>query len=399
MLAIILSPLYFAILYWACRRWYKLIKTYDIKNKALRFILMHCIWVVFLLTLCIAIGFLAPSGTLVKRIFSQIGSYWLGVSLYLILFLALFDLIRWIYSKIRKDHYNDRIARTISAILIVICTAITSLYGIINAKIVHTTYYEVTIHKDGGNLKELTIGLFGDPQFGYNIGEYHLQQAVDILNENNVDLVLVAGDVFDNEYSAIKDPDKLIELFHQINTKYGMYTVLGNHDVEEKILCGFTFNDDDIKDKLASQDMLDFLKKADLKLLYDDYITIEDSVTIYGRADYERPNLGNTTRKSAEEIAEEVDDSKPIIVLEHEPVEYDELEAAGVDLQLAGHTHDGQMWPAKIATDIIWKNPAGIYQSGNFTTITTSGLGLFGPNMRTGTIAEVCIVHITFEAD
>ena len=396
MLALILSPFYVAIIYWVCRRWYKFISALNIKNKRLDFWLKHFSWSMFLLTIFIGLAFILPEDNFLRRPLFKIGAYWLGISLYLILYVALIDLLRWIYSKVFKDKYNDFYARTICTLLIIVLTGVTSIYGIINAKIVRTTEYEITINKDGGNFKEMTIAMFGDPQFGYNIGEYHLKQAVDIINKNDVDIVCVAGDIFDNQYSAIKHPDKLIDLFNQIKSKYGMYAVLGNHDVEEPILCGFTFNDDDIENKLASKEMLDFIKKSGMVLLYDENVILNDSVNLYGRADQERPNLGNITRKESGDIFKEVDTTKPLFVLDHEPREYDELEKAGVDLMMAGHTHDGQLWPTKIATDIIWENAYGLWVKNAFHAITTSGLGLFGPNMRVGTIAEVCIIHVKF---
>ena len=396
MLALILSPFYVAIIYWVCRRWYKFISALNIKNKRLDFWLKHFSWSMFLLTIFIGLAFILPEDNFLRRPLFKIGAYWLGISLYLILYVALIDLLRWIYSKVFKDKYNDFYARLICTLLIIVLTGVTSIYGIINAKIVRTTEYEITINKDGGNFKEMTIAMFGDPQFGYNIGEYHLKQAVDIINKNDVDIVCVVGDIFDNQYSAIKHPDKLIELFNQIKSKYGMYAVLGNHDVEEPILCGFTFNDDDLENKLASKEMLDFIKKSGMVLLYDENVIINDSVNLYGRADQERPNLGNITRKESGDIFKEVDTTKPLFVLDHEPREYDELEKAGVDLMMAGHTHDGQLWPTKIATDIIWENPYGLWVKNAFHAITTSGLGLFGPNMRVGTIAEVCIIHVKF---
>lgn len=396
MLALILSPFYVAIIYWVCRRWYKFISALNIKNKRLDFWLKHFSWSMFLLTIFIGLAFILPEDNFLRRPLFKIGAYWLGISLYLILYVALIDLLRWIYSKLFKDKYNDFYARTICTLLIIVLTGVTSIYGIINAKIVRTTEYEITINKDGGNFKEMTIAMFGDPQFGYNIGEYHLKQAVDIINKNDVDIVCVVGDIFDNQYSAIKHPDKLIELFNQIKSKYGMYAVLGNHDVEEPILCGFTFNDDDIENKLASKEMLDFIKKSGMVLLYDENVIINDSINLYGRADQERPNLGNITRKESGDIFKEVDTTKPLFVLDHEPREYDELEKAGVDLMMAGHTHDGQLWPTKIATDIIWENAYGLWVKNAFHAITTSGLGLFGPNMRVGTIAEVCIIHVKF---
>lgn len=396
MLALILSPFYVAIIYWVCRRWYKFISALNIKNKRLDFWLKHFSWSMFLLTIFIGLAFILPEDNFLRRPLFKIGAYWLGISLYLILYVALIDLLRWIYSKVFKDKYNDFYARTICALLIIVLTGVTSIYGIINAKIVRTTEYEITINKDGGNFKEMTIAMFGDPQFGYNIGEYHLKQAVDIINKNDVDIVCVVGDIFDNQYSAIKNPDKLIDLFNQIKSKYGMYAVLGNHDVEEPILCGFTFNDGDLANKLASTEMLDFIKKSGMVLLYDENVIINNSVNLYGRADQERPNLGNITRKESGDLFKEVDVSKPIMVLDHEPREYDELEKAGVDLMMAGHTHDGQLWPTKIATDIIWENSYGLWVKNAFHAITTSGLGLFGPNMRVGTIAEVCIIHVKF---
>ena len=396
MLALILSPFYVAIIYWVCRRWYKFISALNIKNKRLDFWLKHFSWSMFLLTIFIGLAFILPEDNFLRRPLFKIGAYWLGISLYLILYVALIDLLRWIYSKVFKDKYNDFYARTICALLIIVLTGVTSIYGIINAKIVRTTEYEITINKDGGNFKEMTIAMFGDPQFGYNIGEYHLKQAVDIINKNDVDIVCVVGDIFDNQYSAIKNPDKLIDLFNQIKSKYGMYAVLGNHDVEEPILSGFTFNDDDIKNKLASKEMLDFIRKSGMVLLYDENVIINNSVNLYGRADQERPNLGNITRKESGDLFKEVDVSKPIMVLDHEPREYDELEKAGVDLVMAGHTHDGQLLPTKIATDIIWENPYGLWVKNAFHAITTSGLDLFGPNMRVGTIAEVCIIHVKF---
>lgn len=396
MLALILSPFYVAIIYWVCRRWYKFVSALNIKNKRLDFWLKHFSWSMFLLTIFIGLAFILPEDNFLRRPLFKIGAYWLGISLYLILYVAVIDLLRWIYSKIFKDKYNEFYARTICTLLIIVLTAVTSIYGIINAKIVRTTEYDITINKDGGNFKEMTIAMFGDPQFGYNIGEYHLKQAVDIINKNDVDIVCVVGDIFDNQYSAIKNPDKLIDLFNQIKSKYGMYAVLGNHDVEEPILCGFTFNDETLENKLASKEMLDFIRKSGMVLLYDENVIINDSVNLYGRADQERPNLGNITRKESGELFKEVDVSKPIMVLDHEPREYDELEKAGVDLMMAGHTHDGQLWPTKIATDIIWENPYGLWVKNAFHAITTSGLGLFGPNMRVGTIAEVCIIHVKF---
>ena len=151
MLAILLSPIYFLILYWVCRRWYKLISSFKIQNKRLDFYLKHFSWSMFLLTLTIPLGFILKDTSSLKRPLCIIGSYWLGISLYLILYLTVIDFIRFLIHKKIKDKYNDCLYRFVCALLIVTLTTITSIYGIKNAKDVKTTEYNITINKDGGN--------------------------------------------------------------------------------------------------------------------------------------------------------------------------------------------------------------------------------------------------------
>ena len=97
-----------------------------------------------------------------------------------------------------------------------------------------------------------------------------------------------------------------------------------------------------------------------------------------------------------EEILGDLNKTKPIIVLEHQPKQLEELEAAGADMQLCGHTHDGQMFPGNLTIKLMWENACGYLQKGKMHNIVTSGVGLFGPNMRVGTKAEICPITIHF---
>ena len=74
-----------------------------------------------------------------------------------------------------------------------------------------------------------------------------------------------------------------------------------------------------------------------------------------------------------------------------------ELADAGVDLDLCGHTHDGQMFPGNLTVRMMWENACGYKKKGNMHNIVTSGVGIFGPNMRIGTIAEICSIDVVFE--
>ena len=69
---------------------------------------------------------------------------------------------------------------------------------------------------------------------------------------------------------------------------------------------------------------------------------------------------------------------------------------AGVDVMLCGHTHDGQFFPLNIAIRTAWENPAGLKKVGGMTSVVTSGVGVYGPDMRIGTDADISVVDIHF---
>ena len=141
----------------------------------------------------------------------------------------------------------------------------------------------------------------------------------------------------------------------------------------------------------------EFLEKAGICLLRDEGVLIDDAFYLYGRPDYERPGRGITTRKSPEEITSDLDKDLPVLVIDHEPRELQELADAGVDVDLCGHTHDGQMFPGNLTIHLFWENPCGYLQKGSMHNIVTSGIGVFGPNMRVGTKSEICDVLINFK--
>ena len=252
------------------------------------------------------------------------------------------------------------------------------------------------VNKKVEKIKKLRIALVADLHMGYNIGTPHLKQMVEKINKENPDLVVIAGDIFDNEYEALDDPKQIIKVLKQLKSKYGIYAVYGNHDIKEKILAGFTFDQKGEK-KESDIRMDELLENANITLLRDEEVLIENSFYIYGRPDYRKPGRGITTRKTPKEITENLDNKKPIIVIDHQPMELDELADAGVDLDLCGHTHDGQLFPANITTALLWENSYGYLKKGNMHNIVTSGVGLFGPNMRVGTVAEIVIIDVSFK--
>lgn len=391
MIAIFLAPLYILVniyLIWRFFRWLGLCHE-KLKWKRVR-IPTAIVYAFFAVS--VLIGFLYPKGQ-AKRNLTLIGNYSLGILLHTLLVIPSAEVVLLLLKHSKKKSRKSALLLGGTGILLI---AGISTWGMVNARIIHTTNYTIHVAKEIPAMKSLQIVLAADLHMGYNIGSSHIRQTVDKINAEHPDLVVIAGDIFDNEYDALDNPDELISLLRNIHSRYGVYACYGNHDIHEKILAGFTFGGKSSK-KVSDIRMDEFLKKANIQLLQDDYVLIDDSFYLYGRADYERPGRGITTRKTPEELTSGMDLSKPVIVLDHEPRELQELADAGVDVDLCGHTHDGQTFPGNLTTHLTWENSAGYLKKGQMHNIVTSGVGVFGPFMRVGTKAEICSIAITFE--
>lgn len=350
------------------------------------------------LALSIVIAFLLPHSDL-QRFLKLISNYWLGILLYIILTVVVADLLRLILKRIKFPYKEKLFSRGGHAVVGTICLCIIcafSLVGIFTAHHTVVTKQDITIEKDGGKLDSLHVVLIADLHLGYSIGNDHMKQMVDKINALDPDVVLVAGDIFDNEYEAVKDPDQVAKTLSGIKSKYGVYATYGNHDIQEPILAGFTFGGKN-KKKESDPRMDAFMQRAGFTLLQDKGVWIDDSVYLYGRPDYERPGRGITERKTPEEITKDIDKTKPILVLEHEPRQLQELADAGVDAQFCGHTHDGQMFPGNLTIKLLWENAYGYMKKAGMHSIVTSGVGIFGPDMRVGTKSEIYDIHITLK--
>ncbi len=397
MIAIFLSPFYILINFYIARwllSWMQACNKH-FKNKNIR-ALVIVVYVFFASALLI--GFLLPPNE-IGRLMKLIGNYWLGVFLYIVLTVLIADAIRLVVKKTKKIPekyiYSKKTFVTAGTVCIIIIGCL-SIWGAVNARIIRTTQYEVTINKKVDKIENLRIALVADLHLGYNIGTPHVKQMVEKINKKSPDLIVIAGDIFDNEYEALDDPKAIVKELKKLKSKYGTYATYGNHDIKEKILAGFTFNKKGDK-KVSDPRMDQLLKDANIKLLRDEGVLIDDSFYLYGRPDYRKPGRGIIERKTPEEITQNLDKSKPIIVADHEPNELQELADAGVDMDLCGHTHDGQLFPGNITTALMWENSYGYLKKDNMHNIVTSGVGLYGPNMRVGTKAEIVIIDVNFK--
>lgn len=132
------------------------------------------------------------------------------------------------------------------------------------------------------------------------------------------------------------------------------------------------------------------LKEIGIKVLLDD-VTKLDDIYLIGRKDYVVKK-----RETLKDLTEPLDTSKPLILLDHQPHDYELNEQLGIDLQLSGHTHAGQIFPLNFLFSFIRVNDLnyGIEVNNNFHGIVTSGMGGWGYAMRTAKHSEIVVVNL-----
>lgn len=394
MIFLFLLPFYLGVSSYMMFRFFYWMKHCNHRFNWLRFKVPFAVVYLFM-ALSPVIAFLLPKSA-VAIVIRRISTYWIGIMLYSLLYVVLFDLLRLIakHTKLKNTLLFSRGSVISIGSVVVACAVATCLYGIFNARNIKVNEYSVTVNKSCGSDKHLKAVLVADLHMGYAIGVDHITNMVEKINQQNADIVIIAGDIFDNSYDGMDDPEGIKAQLKSIKSKYGVYAVYGNHDIDEKILMGFTF--DWGGKQLHSEKMTNFMKDCNIKLINDESVLINDEFYLVGRRDTDKPGTEDGTRAEISELTKDLDKTKPIFVLSHEPDELQKTADAGADIDFSGHTHDGQLFPGNLTIGLFWENPCGLIKKDNMYSIVTSGVGVYGTFMRVGTDAEICSVDIDF---
>ena len=394
MIFLFLLPFYLGVSSYMMFRFFYWMKHCNHRCNWLRFKVPFAVVYLFM-ALSPVIAFLLPKSA-VAIVIRRISTYWIGIMLYSLLYVVLFDLLRLIakHTKLKNTLLFSRGSVISIGSVVVACAVATCLYGIFNARNIKVNEYSVTVNKSCGSDKHLKAVLVADMHMGYAIGVDHITNMVEKINQQDADIVIIAGDIFDNSYDGMDDPEGIKAQLKSIKSKYGVYAVYGNHDIDEKILMGFTF--DWGGKQLHSEKMTNFMKECNIKLINDESVLINDEFYLVGRRDTDKPGTEDGTRAEISELTKDLDKTKPIFVLSHEPDELQKTADAGADIDFSGHTHDGQLFPGNLTIGLFWENPCGMIKKDNMYSIVTSGVGVYGTFMRVGTDAEICSVDIDF---
>lgn len=394
MIFLFLLPFYLGVSSYMMFRFFYWMKHCNHRFNWLRFKVPFAVVYLFM-ALSPVIAFLLPKSA-VAIVIRRISTYWIGIMFYSLLYVVLFDLLRLIakHTKLKNTLLFSRGSVISIGSVVVACAVATCLYGIFNARNIKVNEYSVTVNKSCGSDKHLKAVLVADLHMGYAIGVDHITNMVEKINQQDADIVIIAGDIFDNSYDGMDDPEGIKAQLKSIKSKYGVYAVYGNHDIDEKILMGFTF--DWGGKQLHSEKMTNFMKECNIKLINDESVLINDEFYLVGRRDTDKPGTEDGTRAEISELTKDLDKTKPIFVLSHEPDELQKTADAGADIDFSGHTHDGQLFPGNLTIGLFWENPCGMIKKDNMYSIVTSGVGVYGTFMRVGTDAEICSIDIDF---
>lgn len=295
------------------------------------------------------------------------------IMLHLIIAFLLSDLIGWIIRRITKKTvcYDLRI---LTAVLI---AAVYLGIGCVMAFHVFETHYTVSADKEIST--DLRIVGFSDSHLGVTLDGKRFSQQMERIQELEPDLVVIAGDFVDGS-SSKEDMLEACRALGNLKTSYGIYYISGNHD------------DDDYGNRSFSYAALtDALRENGVRILEDEYELIDDSVYLLGRKDRSDPY-----RQDMASLTAGMDANKYMIVIDHQPNDYEKEAEAGADLVFSGHTHGGHIFPMGPIGVWIGANDRayGLETRGQTTFIVSSGISGWGIPIKTGTYSEFCVIDL-----
>ena len=326
----------------------------------------------------------------VKFALQAAGDVWMGFFLYygcvLLVLLAL-------SLAVKRARWRHGAALCLS---LVIALAVWG-YGIVHAQDTRVVHYDLALDKPAGQADHMRLVLLGDLHLSVNSRLETTKRMVALVNEQQPDAVVIAGDIFTSSYAGLSHPDAYAEALRGMRATYGVYAVYGNHDVEETLFGGFPISP--ISEAFRTAEMERFFDDSGFVTLADRVVTLGDAVQLAGRIDGEKAGDGTTDRMSPEALLKDVDTALPVLVLEHEPKEFEALKAAGADVALCGHTHAGQMFPGNLVVPFFNENAWGYKRVHDLDTYVTAGVGYYGPPLRVGTDSEITVIDITFKGE
>jgi uncharacterized protein len=319
----------------------------------------------------------------ISDLFIWMGSFWIAAVIYFMLIVISLDLLRLINHLV--PFFPAIITRNYSQAKYIISAGAIGLVGLIllcghiNSLIPRVQTLELNIAKKTGALKTLKIVAASDIHLGTIVGRSRLDHIVDKINGLDPDIVFLPGDIVDEDLAPVIKQN-LGESLKKIKARLGIYAVPGNHEHFGNIIKACAY-----------------LTDHGIVMLRDQSVKVADAFYIVGREDPTVGRFNGHARKSLPELMTIVDRTYPVLMMDHQPFNLNEAVAEGVDLQISGHTHYGQLWPVNYIVRSIYELPWGYKKIANTHFYVSDGIGTWGPPVRIGNRPEIVSIHLTFK--
>lgn len=294
------------------------------------------------------------------------------VMLHLIIFWLVADLVAFVIKKITKKPTNHNIVAVSTLAFTVLYLAV----GWYFAHHVFKTTYEIETDKV---VPPLRIVQIADSHLSITLDGEDFAEKIKEIDKLSPDILLITGDFVDDD-SSYKDMKRACEALGEIKPTYGIYFSFGNHDK------GYS----DAKDYTAHQ-LRQLLSENGVTILEDETVLVNDSFYIIGRQD-----TSVNDRKTIEELTSDLDKNKFMIVMDHQPNDYEKEKNSQVDLVLSGHTHGGHLFPAGFVGLLMGANDKiyGHEKIENTDFVVTSGISGWAIPFKTGAISEYVVIDV-----
>jgi uncharacterized protein len=316
------------------------------------------------------------------EILTWIGSLWLGIMVYSLLAVLLIDFFRLLnhfFHFFPAIFYQDYPKTKLIALFIsMTLIALVVLIGFINARLPRIKHVDITINKKVTSSKTLKIVMVSDIHMGTLIAKRRINNLIGKIIHLKPDLILFAGDIVDEDLAPVIRRN-LGEMLSQLKAKHGVYGITGNHEYIG-----------------GAEPAVKYLTAHGINMLRDTAVLVDDYFYLVGRDDRDKPRFTRKERKPLEEIMAQVDRSYPVILMDHQPFTLNKAVEQGVDLQLSGHTHHGQLWPFNYITNAIYEMSWGYKLIGQTHFYVSSGFGSWGPPLRLGNRPEIVEIVVRF---
>ncbi len=319
------------------------------------------------------------------------------VTIYMILFWLVCELVFWLAGKVKnrtKATAESNTERGIknkkgkiyyAGVTAIIVTIVYMSWGWYQAHNVWQKDYTIHTDKVVGSIK---LALIADSHTGTTFDGNGFAEHVKEIQAQEPDAVLIAGDFVDDD-TSLSDMKKCCEALGTLDTKYGVYYVFGNHDK------GYYASE---RRGYDGDDIIAELEKNGVTVLQDETVLLGGSFYITGRQDLSEVTDRGGSRADIEDLVKDLDDSKYQIVMDHQPADYANEKAAGVDLVLSGHTHGGQMLLMKLFQEITGMGGNdqiyGLEDIDGSDFLVTSGISDWAIKFKTGCRSEYVIIDI-----